>query len=196
MKDQYAATKSPAIIEVPRGTYLTVDGTGAPGGPAYQAAFPPLYGLAYTVKMTRKFKKTGPDFAVGRIESLWWVDSGEADFSAVPPEKWRWKVLIKVHDDVKAPEVDRARATLRERGKGEGVETVKLERMHQGTCVQVLHVGPYAEEPASMKKMREFAESQGYGMQGRHHEIYISDPRRVAPEKLKTILRVPVMKAR
>ena len=92
--------------------------------------------------------------------------------------------------------MDRARAALRERGKGEGVETVKLERMHEGTCAQVLHVEPYAEEPASKQKMRELAESQAYGMQGRHHEIYISDPRRVALEKLKTILRVPVTKAR
>ena len=192
-KDEYSATRKPALVEVGPAKYLSVTGQGAPGGEAFQAAIGALYSMAFTIKMTRKFAGKG-DYAVCKLEGLWWTDEGEGDFSRMAPEKWRWQLIIRTPDFIGRDDLDRAVATLEKKGKGAGVQDVALESITEGFCVQMLHVGPYDREGESVALMRKFAEGKGYEIHGRHHEIYISDPRRVPPERLKTILRLPVRK--
>jgi hypothetical protein len=181
-------------VKIGPAVYLAIEGRGAPGGPEFQAAIGALYGMAYTVKMTRKFEGKR-DYVVGKLEAQWWADGGD-DFSREPKELWRWKLLIRTPEFVKAAELRRAAATLLKRGKGEAVDLVALETIQEGECVQMLHVGPYEREGETVAAMQAFAESKGRAFGGRHHEIYLSDPRRVAPAKLKTILRVPVTRRR
>jgi hypothetical protein len=194
-KEEYAAPKKPTLVTVKKASYLAVSGQGAPGGDEFQTKISALYGMAYTVKMTRKF--TGQqDYVICKLEAQWGGDDEGFDFSTVPPEKWRWKLLIRTPDFVGKDEIDKAARLLIEKGKGEGVDEVKLESLTEGTCVQMLHVGPYDREHETVALMKEFAASAGLEFHGRHHEVYLSDPRRVPPDRLKTILRMPVKKAK
>jgi hypothetical protein len=112
----------------------------------------------------------------------------------VPKEQWNWRLMIRTPSFVQQKELDDAARKLIEKGKAPCADQVKLESITEGACVQMLHVGAYEEVSRSIGAMSVFAEQQGLALQGRHHEIYLSDPRRIAPEKLKTILRVPVRK--
>jgi hypothetical protein len=189
---EYAAARTPSLVKVGRAKYLAIEGQGAPGGEAFSAAVGALYGVAYTAKMTRKFSGR-EDYAVCKLEAQWWCGGGP-DFSAAPRETWQWKLMIRTPAFVVRKDLAQAVSTLVERGKGQEVGRVRLESLAEGTCVQALHVGPYEKEPETIVSMQSFAASRGLAFHGRHHEIYLSDPRRVAPERLKTILRVPVKK--
>jgi hypothetical protein len=105
---------------------------------------------------------------------------------------WNWKLLIRVPEFISEKDLKSAVDSLLKKGKDKRVSSVKLEALNEGSCVQVLHVGPYDQEAKTISKMRELAEGKGFAFEGRHHEIYLSDPRRVAPERLRTILRQPV----
>ncbi|MCU0918169.1 MAG: GyrI-like domain-containing protein [Planctomycetes bacterium] len=192
-KDQYVAAKKPVLVTMDEATYLTITGRGAPGGPEFTDRIGALYGVAFTVKMTRKFAGR-QDFAIGKLETQWWLDGDSHDFGRVPRERWNWRLMIRTPPGVAPRELEDAARKLLAKGKAPAAEQVKLESLTEGPCVQMLHVGPYAEEGRTIEAMRTFAESQGLTLHGRHHEIYLSDPRRVPPEKLKTILRLPVRK--
>jgi hypothetical protein len=127
-------------------------------------------------------------------ESLWWGSQGRGDFSQEPKEAWNWKLMVRIPDGVGVADLDAARATLEARGKGDGVDLVKLETIEEGRCVQALHLGPYDTEGTTVDGMLTMAGAEGLHPAGRYHEIYLSDPRRTAPEKLRTILRMPVAK--
>jgi len=186
---EYAASSTPALVAMGPAIYLSIHGQGAPGGPAFTEAVGALYGVAFTVKMTRKFAGK-QDYVVSKLEGLW-PDFREGE--AMPEkEQWTWQMMIRTPDFVKQAEVAAAVALLQKRGKGAGADRVFLESLHEGTCVQSLHVGPYEKECETVARMAAFAQQQGLKLSGSHHEIYLSDPRRVAPEKLKTILRHPV----
>jgi len=133
--------------------------------------------------MVRKFAGK-QDYAVSKLEAQWWVD-GEEDFMARPTDQWRWKLLIRTPDFIAQKDVAAAAATLLKRGKDEEVKRVKPESLFERQCVQMLHVGPYDAEERAIAAMKAFAESKGLSMRGRHHEIYLSDPRRVAGKKLR-----------
>lgn len=190
-KDQYVAPKSPVLLTAEEATYLSVDGQGAPGGPEFTDKIGALYGVAYTVKMTRK-SSGEQDYVICKLEGLWWADGPNPSLDAAPPEQWRWKVMIRTPDCVEPAELERAAATLIAKGKAPQADTVRLETLGEGLCVQMLHVGPYENEPRAVEQMEVFASDQGLVFHGKHHEIYLSDPRRVAPDRLKTILRHPV----
>jgi hypothetical protein len=193
-KDQYAAPKSPALVTISEAAYLTVDGRGAPGGAEFESKIGALYGAAYTIKMTRK--ATAPqDYVICKLETVWSFDDPTQNFDTVPPEQWQWKMMIRTPDFVEPSELERAAAVLIEKGKAPQADQVKLERLGEGLCVQMLHVGPYEEEPRTFEQMAGFAGEQGLVFHGHHHEIYLSDPRRVPPERLKTILRHPVRRS-
>ena len=192
-KAEYAATRKPALVKISKGYYLVIEGQGAPGTDIFTASIGALYGVAFTVKMTRKFSGR-QDYTVCKLEAQWWSDDGQ-DFAAVPKPAWRWKLLIRTPDFVTRKEVNDAIAVLLKRGKGREVERVRLESLSEGKCVQMLHVGPYEEEQTSISSMKAFVAPQDLAFHGRHHEIYLSDPRRVTPQKLKTILRMPVTAA-
>jgi hypothetical protein len=186
-KDEYASPKKPILVTIGPAKYLTVPGAGKPGSEEFQARIGNLYSMAFTIKMTRKFEGK-QDYAVCKLEGIYWEKKGS------PKGHWNWKLLIRTPDFIQQEDLDDAVERLRSKGKGEGTDTVKLETIEEGPCVQVLHVGPYDAEQETIARMEEFAKEQGYSFHGPHHEIYLSDPRRVPPERLKTILRHPVGK--
>jgi hypothetical protein len=192
-KTDYAAPKKPVWVDIAKASYLTVSGSGAPGGGDFQARIGALYGMAFTIKMTRKFEGRG-DYTVCKLEAQWWHGDGSPDFQNAPPDQWRWKLLIRTPEFVGASALSSAAGKLRSKGKGDRVEDVTLESLAEGKCVQMLHVGPYEREGETVEIMHRFAEGQGYTFGGLHHEVYLSDPRRVPPERLKTVLRRPVRK--
>lgn len=165
--------------------YLAIEGQGKPGSELFQAQIGALYGAAYTIKMTRKSAGHG-DYKVCALEGL---------YSDVDNENhtMKWKLLIRVPDFVTERDLSDAVAALKKKGKGAEADNVRIEVLKEGKCVQVLHVGPYDQEPATIERMEAFAKENGRTLRGPHHEIYLSDPRRVPPERLRTILRFPLI---
>ena len=156
----------------------------------FQARLGALYNVAFTIKMAKKF--AGQDYAVSKLEGLWWGDKNEGHFVDQPRQNWNWKLLIRTPDFIKNSDVSEAARSLRAKGRSTDVVEVRLESLREGRCVQVLHVGPYDEEAGTIELMQRFATEAGLPLHGLHHEIYLSDPRRVDPARLKTILRQPV----
>jgi hypothetical protein len=192
-KAEYVALRKPSLIQTKPAMYLAISGRGAPGGEDFQARIGALYSMAFTIKMTRKFEGR-EDYAVSKLEGQYWSDSVEGDFSRVPPGEWQWTLLIRTPDFIVQEDLDKAIAALEKRGKSPLSREVKLQAIDEGHCVQMLHVGPYEREKETIQNMLAFAVSKGFVPHGRHHEIYLSDPRRISPEHLKTILRLPIRK--
>lgn len=179
------------LVEVPARTVLSIDGAGGPELQPFQLATGALYGVAYTLKFTRK--PSGGDFKIGPLEARWWAEGVlAASAEGVPPrDTWRWRLRIAVPDEVTEHELADViqAATMKKGGKLEGsadARRVALERIPAATMGRVLHVGPYAEEPASFEKIRAALASAGRTGGRAHLEIYLSDPRRTKPERLKT----------
>ncbi len=191
-KAEYVTPKTPVLVKIKPAKYLAVTGKGAPGGDAFQSAIQALYSTAFTIKMTRKFAGQG-DYAVCKLEGLWWTDGVNAcDFLKTNPDDWRWKLMIRTPDFIDQADLDQARETLKKKGKDNVISAVVLETLDEGPCVQMLHMGPYDQERTTIALMMDFAKAEGYVFHGLHHEIYLSDPRRVPPERVRTILRHPV----
>jgi hypothetical protein len=190
-KTDYVTPKKPVLVQIQEAFYLAIEGQGAPGGEQFSDKIGALYGAAFTIKMTRKFGGQ-QDYAVGKLEGQYWAGKCGGDFARVPKEQWHWTLLIRTPDFVSQDELTRAVAALLKKGKSPSVKEVQLKSITEGRCVQMLHVGPYEREPESVALMGAFAETSGFKFCGRHHEIYLSDPRRVPAERLKTILRIPV----
>jgi hypothetical protein len=189
-KSEYVAPKKPTLVKTKPAQYLTISGAGAPAGSEFQNRIGTLYGVAYTIKMTKKF--AGKDYKVCHLEGLWWGSGKEENVPSVDPKALNWTLILRVPDFVKEKDVQQAIAQLRAKGKAGDFDEVKLATIDEGTCVQMLHVGPYERENATIARMMEFAKEKGFTRRGKHHEISLSDPRRVAPERLRTILRHPV----
>jgi hypothetical protein len=193
-KQEYAASARAAQrIMIGKARFLSSEGQGAPESEAFGGSIEAMYGVAYTIKMTRKFAGLG-DYKVAPLEGLWWSDVRPEEFMAGPREQWRWKLLIRTPDFIAEKDLAAARESLRAKKKPPRFEQVRLETLDEGDCVQMLHVGPYADEPRTCSAMQAFIEEHGLSMTGRHHEIYLCDPRRTAAERLKTILRFSVEK--
>ena len=188
----YAAPKKPVLLDIRPATYLSINGQGEPGGVRFSRCIGALYAMAYTVKMTRKFAGK-QDYGIGKLEAQWWGDDDTGNFANLPKEQWRWRLLIRTPEFVRSDELVKAVAVLKKRGKSEPVEEVRLETVAEGRCVQMLHTGPYEREGETSALMQAHAAKHGLEFHGRHHEIYLSDPRRVPPAKLRTILRHPVL---
>lgn len=181
------------VLDVPETRYLMIDGHGDPNtSPRYADALAALYPVAYQLKFISK-RELGRDYVVPPLEGLWWADDMSSFTTVRDKERWRWTMMILtpewIDERVFEGAVDQAGAKDRPARLGE----VRLEVLAEGRCVQTLHVGPYDDEAAVLARMhREFIPENGLRMTGRHHEIYLGDPRRVAPERLRTILRQPV----
>ncbi len=187
-KDEYVAKKEPAFVKVGTARYLGITGKSKPGAEEFQRAVGALYNVAFTVKMARKF--AGSDYTVTKLEGLWWLD--DPDVTIGPMTIWNWQLMLRVPPFITESEVHDTIEALVKKGKDEEVRRVQLLEVRENECVQILHIGPYTEEQESIAKMRDFAAKAGRRFAGKHHEIYFSDPRRVKPEKLRTILRYPV----
>jgi len=187
-RDEYAMPREPAVVRVGAGRYLTVTGRGAPNSEEFRAKVGALYGTAYTLKFA--WKKRDHDFKVGALEGLWTATGRGKPALAAPKKTWRWKLLIRVPGFVTRPSLERALAALRAK-RGPSAD-VALETIREGVCVQVLHTGAYGDEPKTLAKMDAFVKAKRLRYRGPHHEIYLSDPRRVPAARLRTILRHPV----
>ncbi len=193
LKQLYTSSTEPNMVEVPEGKYLTIVGRGGPGGEAYQVALNALYPVAYAVKS--KAKALGTDFTVMGLEGLWWWDKPEEGGSAPPPrEEWNWKSMIRQPELVTEEMVEAAKKEARKKRDLPQTGGVRLEKYTEGLSAQTLHIGPFSDEGAAVKRLHDFILKSGYRPRLFHHEIYLSDPRRVPPEKLKTIIRQPVEK--
>ena len=190
-KADYVAPRHPVFLTIRPAKYLSYEGKGAPSSPAFRAGFGALYGVAFTIKMTRKHAGKR-DYKVAWPEGLWWGPNRAAPLSVRSPKDWRWKLLIRTPTFVTARDLAKAQRDLLAKGKVPEVARVRLETVREGRCVQMLHVGPYDKEPVTLEAMQAIAEEHGYAFRGVHHEIYLSDPRRTAPSKLRTILRHPL----
>lgn len=208
LKKQYKHLYQPSakkieMIQVPRLQFAMVDGYiekgSVPGkSPSFAEATQALYSLSYTLKFTLKKRKTNAiDYPVMALEGLWWVEDGK--FEIFRKDNWFFTLMILQPDVIKPQVFEEAREQVRrKKGDSEMLSKVRLAHFEEGPCVQVMHIGPYATEPATIDRMHEFMAENGLkdnvGPNGKHHEIYMSDPRRVAPEKMKTVLRHPVIK--
>jgi hypothetical protein len=204
LKYLYApSAKKVEVLEVPRMQFAMIDGAiekdqGPGTSPGFQEATQALYGIAYTLKFMLKKRKThAVDYPVMALEGLWWVEDGVFDISV--KDNWYYTLMIMQPDVITREVFDAGLAEVRrKRGDNPALARLRLESFDEGWCVQVMHIGPYAEEPATVERMKAFAAENGYrdriGRGGKHHEIYLGDPRKADPAKLKTVLRHPVEK--
>ncbi len=194
MKELYSArAERVTAVDVPPGQFLLIDGQGDPNKAAeYGEAIQALYSTAYTLKFTLKNTR-GTDFAVMPLEGLWWVPDMR-DFSDKAKDDWFWTMMIRMPDFVTVEDVAAARVAAAKRKTLPALEKIRLEAYDEGLAAQVMHIGPYSEEADNIKRVHEWIAANGYERAGKHHEIYLSDPNRTAPEKLKTIIRQPMQK--
>lgn len=208
LKKQYKNLYQPSakkieIVQVPNLKFVMADGYiekgSEPGkSPSFAEAAMAIYGLSYTLKfMFKKREANAIDYPVMALEGLWWVEDGK--FDIFRKDNWFYTLMI-LQPEVVTPEIfEEAREQVRKKkGGGEKLNTARLAPFEEGLCVQTMHIGPYATEPATVERMHEFMAENGLkdnvGPNGKHHEIYMSDPRRVAPDKMKTVLRHPAIK--
>ena len=189
-KAEYITPKTPKLVEVEPAAYLAIAGRGEPGTDAFAAKVGCLYAMAFTIKMASN--AAGRDYVVCKLEGLWWGTGEENDLSLLPQDQWNWKLLIRAPEFITSRDLEDAVETLKKKGKASDVAEVQLETIREGRCVQMLHVGPYSQESETIAAMTAFARENGLSLHGLHHEIYLSDPRRVPEERLRTILRHPV----
>lgn len=179
------------MVNVPDMQFLMVDGTGNPNtSPAYQEALEALYGVAYTLKFQVK-KEQAIDYPVMALEGLWWAEDMQA-FSIANKEDWQWTMMIMQPDLVTAQLFEQAREQVKRKKDTPALATMRLQRFHEGAAAQIMHIGPYAAEGPTIARVHAFIREQGYRFAQKHHEIYLSDPRRAAPDKMKTVIRQPV----
>lgn len=191
------SAKEVVLVDVPEFLFLAVDGTVETGvrpgdSGSFREAMGAMYGVGYSLKFMSKLRAEKPiDFTVMAVEGLWSTKSGEKfDFDWREPSFYT--LLMMQPDHITSKMFEQAVADTCAKRPNEALDRLRLERWREGPSVQVMHIGPYADEPATLDRMDVFAKEHGYEFHGRHHEIYIGDPTRAKPENLKTVLRHPV----
>ena len=196
LKHLYGPTaKEFVVVDVPPLNYLMVDGHGDPNtAQEYQEALEALYAVAYKVKFMSK-KELGRDYVVPPLEGLWWAEDMEAFTSQRDKSAWDWTMMIMQPEWISPDIFEEARQQVTVQKNPPALAKLRLETYHEGLSVQILHIGAYDDEGPTLQRMHhEFIPQNGLEMRGKHHEIYLSDARKVAPEKLRTVLRQPVTK--
>lgn len=182
-KVYFTAKKTPHVVNISKVQFLSIRGKGDPNGDDFKKHIETLYSTAYPIKFEFKAKKK--DFVVSKLEGLWWYDEEKyrnktiETATEIPRSEWEYRLLIRLPEFVGKNDLNLSN----------GVEYFE---MNEGKCVQMMHVGPFSTEPESLRLIGDFCKQNGFEKNGLHHEIYLSDHRRTAPEKLKTILREPV----
>lgn len=200
-KDLYQPKTKPSIIEIPEMIFIAIDGKGDPNtSDEYKEALEILYGLSFTIKMS-KMSGTQPEgyfeYVVPPLEGLWYVDDAKFDGTNITDKnRFCWISMIRQPEFVTEKVFENARNALAKKKRELDLSKARLMKMTEGLCIQIMHKGAYDNEPESIAKIREFAEKSGYTEDISdtrfHHEIYLSDPRRCAPENLKTVIRHPI----
>jgi len=195
--DSYRARQGEfRVVDVPPAQYCMVDGHGDPNiAQEYADAVAALYSLAYKLKFASK-RELGRDYVVTPLEALWWASDMDAFTTARDKSAWNWTAMILVPAWITAEMYDAVVAELARKSPPHCFDKVRLETLREGRCVQTLHIGSYDDETPVLAEMHHhFIPCAGLKMIGRHHEIYLSDPRRTQPSRLRTILRQPVVAA-
>jgi len=187
-----ASVKQPTLVDVPTLSYLRIDGIGNPNtSRAYQDAVAALFSLSYTLKFAVKRGPAAIDYGVMPLEGLWWMDD-MSQFSVARKDEWKWTMMIMQPPIVTQPMVETCRSELARKKDLAALSKVEFAAFSEGKAAQILHVGPFTEEGPTIQKLHAFIESRGLNLSGKHHEIYLSDIRRAAPAKWKTLIRQPV----
>ncbi|UCE10617.1 MAG: GyrI-like domain-containing protein, partial [Candidatus Thorarchaeota archaeon] len=176
---------------VPRMNFLMVDGKGDPNtAKEYADAIEALYSVSYTLKFKVK-KLRLLDFVVMPLEGLWWLE-GAREIDMTRKDDWSWTAMIMQPEVITKVHFEESIEEVREKRNPSSLSKVRLEDYHEGLSAQIMYIGPYSDEASTIERLHSFAEEEGYTLRGKHHEIYLGDPRRTAPEKLKTVIRQPV----
>jgi hypothetical protein len=189
------SAKEVMLVEIPAMNFIMGEGRGDPNtSPDFREILEALYSLSYALKFMVK-KEQGIDYTVLPLEGLWWAeDMTVFSLEGQDKNRWQWTLMIAQPESVAPALFAMALDQVRKKKPGLILSQIRWERFHEGLCAQILYVGPYAQEQATIEKVHRFIKEQGYDLAGRHHEIYLSDPRKTAPEKLKTIIRQPLMR--
>ena len=180
------------IVDVPRFNFLMINGEGDPNtSQSYQNAIEALYPLSYTLKFMVKKSDMEIDYGVMPLEGLWWADD-MSTFSADNKDSWKWTLMIMQPEFITKEMVDEAVKEVRKKKNPVALPSVKFESFAEGKAAQIIHIGPFSEEGPTIKKVHSYIEENSSQRTGKHHEIYLSDIRRAAPEKWKTIIRQPM----
>jgi hypothetical protein len=192
LKDLYnPSAKEIAIVEVPKMNFLMIDGSGDPNtSQEYKDALEALFSLSYTLKFVIK-KTHGVDYSVMPLEGLWCVND-MSKFSVEHKDSWKWTSMIMQPEQVTEDKVAKALEELKKKKKLVALSKIRFESFYEGKSAQIMYIGPFSNEGPTIQKIHEFIRKHEYTLEGKHHEIYLSDPRRAAPEKMKTILRQPM----
>lgn len=192
LKHLYNPPAKPVEVHVPPMSFIMADGQGDPNTSAdFQAVTAALYALSFTLKF--ESKQRGQDYAVYPLEGLWWVEGGgEVDPTTDDRTRWQWTLMVAQPDFITAAQVQAAHETVRRRKNLPLLERCRFEVYEEGLAAQIMHIGPYSAEKPTIDRLHAFIIGQGARLTAKHHEIYLGDPRRAAPEKLKTILRQPM----
>jgi hypothetical protein len=183
---EYIAPRNPRIVVAGKAQYLSIGGVGSPSGALFLTQVSAILGLAHALRRAKK--KLGKDFRVCPLEAIW--------PKGIPSEAAGWKLLVRVPTFVQRRDLAPASVALEARGLSEMAATVELTQLKEGRCVQALHIGSCLTQSRTLERMRRAAREAGLSLHGQHHQIYLSDPRRVPPERMRTILRHPVKAAR
>lgn len=186
------SAKEIVVADIPEMNFLMVDGIGDPNkAQAFPDAIAALYSVSYTLKFMLKKGKTAVDYVVMPLEGLWWSDD-MSDFMAGNKDRWKWTLMIMQPDFVTNDMVKRATEEAGKKKELATIAKIRFEALHEGLSAQIMHIGPYSAEAPTIQKVHDYMKENGYNFAGKHHEIYLSDPRKTAPEKLKTVIRQPV----
>ncbi|MHA2349760.1 MAG: GyrI-like domain-containing protein [Candidatus Thorarchaeota archaeon] len=185
------SVKKPVIVDVPLMNFLMIDGRGDPNtSQEYQEALEALYSVSYTLKFM--LKNAGiVNYVVMPLEGLWWLE-GEKEFDATRKDEWKWTSMIMQPPQVNGNHVAESIELSLAKRDNPALSDLRFTDYHEGLSVQIMHIGPWSEEAPTIEKIHSFIKEQGYTINGKHHEIYLSDPRRTKPEKLKTVIRQPM----
>lgn len=185
------SSKQIAVVDVPEMNFLMIDGQGDPNtSVAYQNAVEALFAVSYTLKFMIKKSESPVDYAVMPLEGLWWVDD-MTQFSMHDKDAWKWTSMIMQPEYVTEELLQEALRQVRKKKDLPALSGMRFESFREGQAAQILYFGPYADEGPAIEGIHRFIAEQGHRLRGRHHEIYLSDPRRTAPAKLKTVIRQP-----
>ena len=191
----YKAKKHPELRDLDTYYYLSVSGRCSPEAKDFNDAIEILYSVAYTIKFTCKAEDN--DFVIPKMEGFWWIDGSYEDqrkFTQTPKDEWNWKIVIRMPDFVEGDHFNRACQKVRLKNPEIDIDKITFEQINEGISVQILHLGSYDDEEPAILNMLDFINKNDLEVDGHHHEVYLSDPRRTPKEKLKTILRYAVKK--
>jgi hypothetical protein len=194
-KDLYSpSSKEVSFINVPEMGFLMIGGSGDPNiSKEYAEAIQALYALSYALKFMVKKGKEGIDYGVLPLEGLWWAENMGV-FKSGARDEWKWTAMIRQPELINDKMVEEALIAVKKKKELLSIEKIRFEKFNEGPCAQIMYIGPFSGEGPIIEKLHDAIEKKGYLVSGKHHEIYLSDIRKVSPEKMKTVLRQPFKK--